>query len=101
MGAEVIDVLCKAEVADFVDSFVDEDVGGFEISVDYFFLDEFVEAAEDLADDVEDLILFELLAFHHFLEVSVFAELGDDVQAIFGTQYVLELHNVGVVEPLQ
>lgn len=80
---------------------MDEDIGRFEISVYNFFFDEFLEAAEDLANDVVDFVFFELFAFHHLLEVTILAELSDDVQAIFGTQYVLELDNVGVVEPFQ
>jgi len=49
----------------------------------YFLSDEFGEACKDLAHDIEDLVLLEFFAFHEFLEVAIFAELGDDVETIF------------------
>ena len=48
-----------------------------------FLPDEFSESIEDLFDDVDDFFFFELFSFHEFFEISVFAELGDDVETIF------------------
>ena len=83
LGAKVVDVLGEAEVSDFVGALVDEDVGRFEVPVDDFLADEFCEAGEDLAHNIEDLVLLEFFAFHELLEITVFAELGDDVETIF------------------
>ena len=69
--------------------------------MDYLLADEFREPAQDLFHDVEDLFLFELFAFHEFFEVSVLAVLGDDVEAVFGTEHVFEFYDVGVVEPFE
>ena len=80
---EVVHVLGKAEVSYLVDSFVDEDVGWLQVSVDYFLPDELSEPVEDLLDDVDHLFFFELLPLHQLFEVSIFAELGDDVETIF------------------
>ena len=51
--------------------------------MDYFLADELGEASEDLAHDIEDLVLLEFFAFHELLKITVFAELGDDVETIF------------------
>lgn len=59
------------------------------------------ETREDLTHYLENLILFEFLSFHELLEITILAKLGDYVQTIFRAEYILELHYVGVVEPLQ
>lgn len=66
-----------------------------------FLPDELTEPAEYLPHDLKHLLLFELLAFHQFLEISVLAELSDDVEAVLGAEHVFELDNIGMVEPLQ
>ena len=75
--------LGKAEVADFVYTLVDENVGRFKIPVDNFLADELSESGEDIPHNIEDLVLLEFFAFHELLEITVFAELGDDVETIF------------------
>lgn len=101
LRAKIIDILREPKVADLVGPFIDEDVSRLEIAVYYFFADEFSEATEDLSHDFEDFIFFEFSAFHEFLEVAVFAELGDDVEAVFGAQHIFELYYVRVVESLE
>ena len=51
--------------------------------------------------DLKDLVFFEFLAFHEFLEITIFTKLGDDVETILGAEDILEPDNVGVVEPFQ
>jgi len=41
------------------------------------------ESAKKLSHYLKYLFFFELLAFHEFFEVSVFTELGYDVETIF------------------
>lgn len=51
--------------------------------MDNFLADELSESGEDIPHNIEDLVLLEFFAFHELLEITVFAELGDDVETIF------------------
>lgn len=69
--------------------------------MDNFLSDQFTKPVHDLVHDLECLLLLELFALYQLFQVSIFAVLGDYVQRVFGTEHVLELYNVGVVEPFQ
>lgn len=62
---------------------------------------ELAESTEYLPHDLKHLLFFEFLPLHQFLEIPVFAELGDDVEAVLGAEYVFELDDIGVVESLE
>ena len=51
--------------------------------------------------DFESLLLLYAFAFDGFLEVTVFTEFGYDVEAVFGAEDILELNDVGVIEPFE
>ena len=69
--------------------------------MDDFLPYQFTEAVQDLPGNVEHFVLFELAALHELLQITVLAELGDDVETVFGAEDVFELDDVGVVEPFQ
>ena len=101
LRTKVIHVLGKPKVTYLVDSLVDEDVGWLKVTMHYLLADEFGESPEDLLHDFENFVFLELFAFHEFLEVSVFAELGDDIEAVFGAEDILEAYDVGVIEAFE
>ena len=98
LRAKIINVFCKTEISYFIDALVDEDIGRFKISMDYFLSDEFCESAEYLPHNFEYLLFFEFFTFHEFFEISIFTKLGDDIQTILGAEYILELHDIGVIK---
>ena len=69
--------------------------------MDDFLPDQLAEPVHDLVHDLEGLLLLELFALDQLFQVSIFAVLRDYVQGVFGTEHVLELDDVGVVEPFQ
>ena len=63
--------------------------------MDNFLADELSEAGEDIPHNIEDLILLEFFAFHELLKITVFAELGDDVETILELSTSLNLTMLG------
>lgn len=64
---KVVNVLCEAKVTDLVNTFIDQYVGWFKVSMDNLLADELGEATKYLTHDFKYFIFFELLAFHEFL----------------------------------
>ncbi len=98
----VLGVECKAKVCDFGHSLVDEDVGNFEITVDNIFGGKVLEAFVDVGDNVVDFPLLELVLFlDPPLEVSLVAQLGDDVAVSIAGEDLEAVEHVGVVHLLE
>jgi hypothetical protein len=101
LRAKVVYVLSEPEIGNFVGAIVDEYVGRFEISVNYFLLYQLAKATGDLLDYLKCFFILKPFAFDHLLQIAVLAELRNDVQTVLGAQHVLKLYDVGVVKTLQ
>lgn len=101
LRAEVIDVFRKSEVADFISTFIDENICWLEVSVNDLFSNEFAKSIQYLAHNFEYVLFFELLSLHEFLQISIFAELSDDVETVLWTQYILELDDIRMIKSLE
>ncbi len=66
-----------------------------------FLSNKLAKAIHDLVHDFKGLLLLELFAFDQLFKVAVLTVFGNDVETIFGTEHVLELDNVGVIEPFE
>jgi hypothetical protein len=69
--------------------------------VNNFLSNKLAKAIHDLVHDFKGLLLLELFAFDQLFKVAVLTVFGNDVETIFGTEHVLELDNVGVIEPFE
>ena len=54
-----------------------------------------------LVHDLKRLLLFELLPLYQLFQVSILAELCDDIQAVFGAENVFELNNISMIKTLK
>lgn len=66
-----------------------------------FLTNELCKSAKDLAHYVEDFILFEFFTFHQLLQITIFTELGDDVETVLRAEYIFEFDDVGMVEAFE
>jgi hypothetical protein len=69
--------------------------------VDYFLSNKLTKAIHDLVHDFKGLLFLELFAFYQLLKVAVLTVFGNDVKTVFGTEYILELDNVRMIEPFE
>lgn len=65
------------------------------------FSNKLTEPVHDLIHDLESLLLLELLSFDKFLEVSILTKFRDDVETVFGTENILELDDIRMVESFE
>ena len=69
--------------------------------MDYFLSNQLAKAIHDLVHDFEGLLLLELFAFYQLFKVAVLTVFSNDVKTVFGTEYIFELDNVRMIEPLE
>lgn len=95
-------LLGKAEVGNF-DRFVpEEDVGRFEVAMEETMFCDMQETHEDLSDEGESFFFRQFVSlFEQVLQISLVAELSDDVAIVSSTENVVALEHVGVVEFLE
>ena len=95
----VLEISREAEVTDFECAVGDEDIGWFEVSVDDILVVHILKASEDVPEEFHCFLLGELLLLLEIgSEVSLCAELGDDIHVVVGLvdvqqfDYVVVLH---------
>jgi hypothetical protein len=76
-----------------------EDVGYFQISMDYIFLCEIIQSFEDILDDGFGLVFIEVSLFPQpGLEVALVAEFGDDIAVSVAGEDFIAFEHIGVIE---
>jgi hypothetical protein len=98
LRTEVIHVLSKPKVSNFVDSVMNENVSWFEIPMHDFLLNELAESTNNLPDYLKSFIILEAFALYYFFEIAMLTKLSYYIQTILGAQYVFEPDNVGMIE---
>lgn len=87
--------LAEAEICDFGDSVVAEDIGEFEISVQDLVVEEVVEPIDDFAENLDGFFLCEVFSFLDVgVEVAVVAVLEDEVVIVGGLLHIVEFDDV-------
>lgn len=94
----VVDPLRKPEVPDLPNPILQEDVSGLQIAMDNAILSQVLQPLRDFIDNLPPVQIMVFLGV--LLEVSSFAELGDEVAVVVRELYIDELEDVGVVELL-
>ena len=67
LGSKIIHILGKPKIGNLKNSFIDENVGRFEISMDDFLFNKFIKATKELLHDLESFLFFETFSFDEFL----------------------------------
>lgn len=92
----VVDPLRKPKVSDLPNPILEEDISGLQIAMDNAMLGQVLQPLRDFIDNLAPVQIMVLLGV--LLEVSSFAELGDEVAVVVRELYVDELEDVGVVQ---
>lgn len=94
---------CETEIGDMCNALMQEDVRGFNVSVNDVVLVEFFETFADLAEILDGFAFGEFATslFEEFLEIAVCAILEEHVQVVRRSCRVVEFHDVRVVDLLE
>ena len=99
MSQNLLGELGEPEVSNLGLALVHENVSDFEVSVDHVLLSEVEKTLEDVSDDGGRLVLVKVAVLPETrLEVSLVAELGDDVAVAVAGENLKALEHIGVTQ---
>lgn len=102
MEDRILGELGEAEVGNFGLGVVHEDVSYFEVPVDDVLLCQVLQSLEDVLDDGSCLVFIEVALLPQTgFEVSLIAELGDDVAVAVAGEDLEAAEDIGVAEFLE
>jgi hypothetical protein len=79
-----------------------EDVGYFQISMDYILFGEVIQSFEDILDDWFGFVLIEVSLFPQpWLEVALVAEFSDDIAVSIAGEDFIAFEHIGVIQLFQ
>ncbi len=97
----VVDDATESKIGQFSDALFEEDVGGFDVTVDDIVLEEFFVALNDVFHKKKGLSLTEPGSFFGIkisLKVAVFAIFQEQVQILSTFEIIIEFDDIGRVE---
>lgn len=90
---------CEPEIRDFGSTVGEENVGGFEVAVDDVPTSQVLESLVDVAQVGPEVRFGDgPLQLEGFLEVTLFAEFGDDVAVVAALEHLVAADDVGVAQ---